>query len=996
MLREAVESGTGRDGQVDWPSVAAEMGESPARCRRRWESHTKPAGWAHVVRSNMPAEEPPAYAPTMYEARRSETIQNRRLQASDAVLRGRLRPVLNTPTARPAKPRRRDRVPLVGGDTRLARWQASYGIAAADWPEPGRPETCFRGITMTMHNGGDWTRMKLRSAGVTEEYWAPERIWAEIKAWVLVAKEDWRRHGEGGQPHRDRVRTLIIPQEAIVGYGDGESGDVIWDLRAMWTAAATGHVAPIVPLDVDADAEHRLNTARLRARLEQAGIGDSDAVEQLTAQGMRTDTTCRRDIVLHKNYPKAGEYAELCAALVEREAATSPGKPPIVSAASPVIDFVPTRSHPSNVVEGKKPRIVRDLRAPRNARDGGGENSVNAGIDLGDPDSFDPLELTSPLQFAAEVDILRAMMATGSLTVDIGTSDYARYYRQLMAALEDYWAQSFIIDAAGVRTDRATTFGGGAACHRGNEAADLLLELVVDEFTKTLAAFERQWDAGELTRLMREARAVAGTQKLTELSAAEWERVSRLLAVQGVACTPQEARFAAETKGPAATPPARPVTAAETAAIAKLPAVRAAQRRRRAALAITHPELTEAEVGRQCRPLVIQAFFDDSLIATVSQLFAVLVAAMLCVADDIALEIAVEKIHLGTADGRTGPLRIEQWTRHRVVDFELRPGDLVGLGKAIQMTRRRVRDTEATLDKLAEKIDGLESAVRGLSRGGGGWQRIAKQPLRKTLGLGFFVATTEPNGRAELNLPVRALKGANDEEGVWTPESEEALRTLLNTARDGEGVAFSPLDAVPGMEGRRVVWVIEDAAGLRKDGKGEAAQPLPLSEQGGRGAIFYAGVGPAEDATTCFTSPLGWCYTPWTPEQLQLNSTVLEGINSTENVARVLEGPLRQPEDAAVGIDVVECLDSLAFVYIGRKMRSSRPELAELLVRRSALLQRHPNARLFLLHFDREYIDAADGVSKADVNEDGQTGLDRANRTLAARGMGQLTPENRL
>ena len=72
---------------------------------------------------------------------------------------------------------------------------------------------------------------------------------------------------------------------------------------------------------------------------------------------------------------------------------------------------------------------LRDLRAPRNARDGGGENSVNAGIDLGDPDSFDPLELTSPLQFAAEVDILRAMMATGSLTVDIGTSDYARYYR---------------------------------------------------------------------------------------------------------------------------------------------------------------------------------------------------------------------------------------------------------------------------------------------------------------------------------------------------------------------------------------------------------------------------------------------------------------------------------------------------------------------------------------------------------------------------------------
>ena len=78
------------------------------------------------------------------------------------------------------------------------------------------------------------------------------------------------------------------------------------------------------------------------------------------------------------------------------------------------------------------------------------------------------------------------------------------------------------------------------------------------------------------------------------------------------------------------------------------------------------------------------------------------------------------------------------------------------------------------------------------------------------------------------------------------------------------------------------------------------------------------------------------------------------------------------------------------------QMRSSRPDLAELLVRRSALLRRHPNARVFLLHFDREYIDAADGVSKADVDEDGHTGLYRANRTLAARGMGRLTTANRL
>ena len=37
----------------------------------------------------------------------------------------------------------------------------------------------------------------------------------------------------------------------------------------------------------------------------------------------------------------------------------------------------------------------------------------------------------------------------------------------------------------------------------------------------------------------------------------------------------------------------------------------------------------------------------------------------------------------GTYRLTAGPLLIEQWMRHRVVDFELNPGDLVGLGKAI-------------------------------------------------------------------------------------------------------------------------------------------------------------------------------------------------------------------------------------------------------------------------------------------------------------------------
>ena len=92
--------------------------------------------------------------------------------------------------------------------------------------------------------------------------------------------------------------------------------DVIWDLRKLWkiggVSGPPGYVnetAEILPLDVDADVKHSMNTKRLRAGLAQVGSANSDAVVQLTAQGTRTDTTCRRDIVLNANYAKVGEYA---------------------------------------------------------------------------------------------------------------------------------------------------------------------------------------------------------------------------------------------------------------------------------------------------------------------------------------------------------------------------------------------------------------------------------------------------------------------------------------------------------------------------------------------------------------------------------------------------------------------------------------------------------------------------------------------------------------
>jgi hypothetical protein len=81
---------------------------------------------------------------------------------------------------------------------------------------------------------------------------------------------------------------------------------------------------------------------------------------------------------------------------------------------------------------------------------------------------------------------------------------------------------------------------------------------------------------------------------------------------------------------------------------------------------------------------------------------------------------------------------------------------------------------------------------------------------------------------------------------------------------------------------------------------------------------------------------------------------------------------------------------------IGRKMRSARDDISELLARRGDLLRRHPDTRVFLLHFLRDKIDGADGVSKADVAEDPTTtGFTRANAWLEARALPPITAVNR-
>ena len=59
------------------------------------------------------------------------------------------------------------------------------------------------------------------------------------------------------------------------------------------------------------------------------------------------------------------------------------------------------------------------------------------------------------------------------------------------------------------------------------------------------------------------------------------------------------------------------------------------------------------------------------------------------------------------------------------------------------------------------------------------------------------------------------------------PDDFEAdLRGLASSAREGGGVHFTPMEALPGKHGRSVMWIMQDAAGQRKATPAEGGHVL--------------------------------------------------------------------------------------------------------------------------------------------------------------------------
>ena len=111
------------------------------------------------------------------------------------------------------------------------------------------------------------------------------------------------------------------------------------------------------------------------------------------------------------------------------------------------------------------------------------------------------------------------------------------------------------------------------------------------------------------------------------------------------------------------------------------------------------------------------------------------------------------------------------------------------------------------------------------------------QPGYKALRLGQSIMPVfSARYRATRRIPGRAEP--TFERFFYTDAVEQGLTLIGKLALRREGVAFCPMQAKPGAEGRSMAWVMLDASGARKVGR--TAENLPMQEQGGGGAwVLY-------------------------------------------------------------------------------------------------------------------------------------------------------------
>jgi hypothetical protein len=280
--------------------------------------------------------------------------------------------------------------------------------------------------------------------------------------------------------------------------------------------------------------------------------------------------------------------------------------------------------------------------------------------------------------------------------------DYSRFYRQLLLASREWWFH--LIGIGGVfRLDFAVPFGTKIRPHGCHVAMDSLLDMIGDEFVRY-------------------------TDKMTDWDDSQWAG----------------SQFDKDS------------------VLTALDAMDDHSERRRVALRIAHPKVTEDEawLEYQCDPVPKNGFYDDSLFASDDSVYDIVTFCFLVVAEDIDIEFSFKKMLVGFEDGRTGHLDEDAWEKDRKIVWTLHEGFMEVLGKEGDIASQRSMDSIARVQDFHQLIQkmGDKSTIWGKTNTRAGQRVTSVALLQKSLGQGEFLGMSVPHGRPFLQSAYKQLR----------------------------------------------------------------------------------------------------------------------------------------------------------------------------------------------------------------------------------------------
>ena len=366
--------------------------------------------------------------------------------------------------------------------------------------------------------------------------------------------------------------------------------------------------------------------------------------------------------------------------------------------------------------------------------------------------------------------------------------------------------------------------------------------------------------------------------------------------------------------------------------------------------AATRQGLTGAEALRATIPLDMRLYIDDDMLAAADMFMQLVFTATKEVCSAVGLDMSLHKNQRTTGT-------------HEIVCADaagdwLPPaiGEYIGLGKQFSRSLQCIRDTPQRIKQLRPLVESLcGQASRSTSR------IVDTLVHQQALGIGEFVAQTEPAGGALLQFMERALQchtrlGRGGRQGPsykghmspFPVATEQAWDLFLEIMEDNRGVTFVWDVSYPVRD--NTVLIVSDAAGYSPQD--------PTSFRGGCSIVLDPEVNGTE-----------WTIHQWSSEDLIRNSTQQESA-TTERVFshKVAEWNARGSRTGQT-LNVVEVMDSFSSVLAGRRQRAKDRVLKGIVLNRSRTLAHYGfNVRSWIIWCRRTWNTETDDGSKGKIH----------------------------